>query len=729
MRTFPFYQQLDAMDCGATCLQMVSAFFGKKYSLSHLRQLCYTDREGVSLKAINQAAQQIGFDTMAVQMPYQAAQSSVASILAAPLPCVVHWEQNHFVVVYKANDKYIWVADPKVGKQKMRRQAFEKMCASDGLITALLLEPSSSFLNRLKEESEQARTGFSFLIPYLQPYRSLIFQLIVGLLIGSVFQLIFPFLTQAVVDIGIQNQDINFIYLILVAQLMLFLGKATVDVIQSWILLHIGTRINVSLIADFLKKLLKLPINFFDSKHIGDLLQRVDDHQRIEIFLTSATLRTIFSIFHILVFGIVLLLYHRGIFLIFLVAGIFYLLWIFLFLKKRRQIDLIRFEQMAAHQNALVEMIEGAQEIKLQGSAQRHRWAWASIQADLFRTSIRSLSIAQYQDKGASFINQTKDIFITFVAATAVIEGSMTLGMLLAVQFIVGQLSGPLQQLISFIRLTQDAKISMERLAEVHQHPQEEKERSTFLGELPKEASVVLKSVSFKYNQLSDWILKDIDLTIPYGKTTAIVGHSGSGKTSLLKLLLGFYEPLEGEIYLDEIPLQRLSKKTWRQHCGAVLQDSYVFADTIENNISESEEGIDIKRLQKAVQIANIQDFIQRLPLGLQTKLGANGNTISQGQRQRLLIARTVYKNPDYFFLDEATNALDAENELVIMNNMRACFEGKTAIVVAHRLSTVKNAHQIVVLDKGQIVEKGTHQELLKQAGPYYNLVKNQLEL
>ncbi len=727
--TFPFHPQLESMDCGAACLQMVAAYHGKQYSLATLRERCFVDREGVSVRGIAVAAESIGFDCAVFQMTYQSEDKTEAALMTVPLPCIVHWGKDHFVVVYKVNARWVWVADPKIGKRKLERAVFEAACLNDaGEMIAILLEKNVDF-DASYTESLNRTKGFSFLIPYIRPYRKLIVQLCIGLLVGSIFQLIFPFLTQALVDTGIQNRDIDFIYLILVAQLMIFAGRTTVDVIQSWILLHVGTRINVSLISDFLKKLLALPIKYFDQKHIGDLLQRVEDHQRVEIFLTSATLKTIFSVFHILVFGLVLLIYHRGIFLIFLISSILYLVWIFLFLQKRRQIDQIRFEQLAENQHAIIEMIEGAQEIKLQGSAQRHRWEWAGIQAQLFRTSVQALSITQYQDTGAGIINQVKDIFISFVAATAVINGQMTLGMLLAVQFIVGQLSGPLYQLVAFIRLAQDAKISLERLHEVHQQENEESEKDTLIKTIPSPADIQFSNVSFQYNSLGKPVLNDINIHIPHGKTTAIVGPSGSGKTTLVKLLLGFYQPTNGNIQLGNVPFASLSKKVWRKHCGAVMQDGFLFSDTIAKNISESESGIDTHRLQLAIQTANISDFIQELPLGLETKLGSKGNNLSQGQRQRLLIARTVYKNPDFIFFDEATNALDADNERIIMQNMTHFFENKTVVVVAHRLSTVKHAHQIIVLDQGQVVEIGNHQTLIAQQGAYYQLVKNQLEL
>ncbi len=728
-KRFPFYQQLDQMDCGPTCLRMIAQHYGKSYSLQSLRERCHIDREGVSMLGITEAAESIGMRTLVIKLAYDSDSEEVPAMVNVPLPCIAHWEQKHFVVVFKANKKYVWIADPGKGKIKMPRKEFEKGWISDagGKGIALLLEPSPDFYN---EEGEKVKkTGISFLFKYFRPYRRLIIQLMLGLLIGSLFQLAFPFLTQAIVDIGIENQDIGFIYLILIAQLMLFFSQTAVNFIQSWILLHIGTRINISILSDFLIKLMKLPIAFFDAKMIGDLLQRVYDHERIKNFLTTSTLITLFSFFNLLIFGIVLLIYNSYIFLIFLIASILYLVWISIFLKKRKVIDYQNFEQLSENRSALIELVQGMQEIKLQNSERRRRWQWMYIQARIFRVNIKALAISQYQDAGAGFITQLKDILISFIAAKAVIDGQMTLGMMLAVQYIIGQLNAPLQQMITFIRSLQDAEISLERLGEIHDKEDEEKIDEPKLEMIPNDPDIKFENVSFQYNKLSDMVLENIDLLIPKGKVTAIVGTSGSGKTTLVKLMLGFYMPTLGSIRVGSIALDNISKKLWRAKCGAVMQDGYIFSDTIANNISESEGVVDKAKLLKAVKTANIQEFVETLPLNYNTMIGARGNGLSQGQKQRLLIARAVYKNPDFLFFDEATNALDARNEKVIMQNMSEFFTGRTVVVVAHRLSTVKNADQIVVLEKGRIVERGNHSELVASKGAYFHLVKDQLEL
>ncbi len=715
------------MDCGPTCLRMIAKHYGKNFTLPFLREKCYLDRAGVSMRGISEAAEIIGLRTMAVEIPFKDIKDA-PSLFKAPLPAILHWNQNHFICIYKINNKFAWIADPASGKYKLRHQDLlnswlpEK--SKQGV--ALLLEPTSEFYKT--EQDLEGKKGFGFLFQYLRPHRKLIFQLFVGLLIGTIFQLIFPFLTQSLVDIGIDTKNLNFIYVVLAGQLMLFLGQTVVQIIQSWILLHISVRINVSLISDFLLKLMKLPFGFFDAKNTGDLLQRIGDHQRIEYFLTQSVLSILLSIINIIVFGIVLAIYSFPIFLIFLLSSIMYASWIFIFLKRRKEIDYKAFQQLSDNKDSIIEIIQGMPEIKLQGSQLKRRWKWASIQAKYFRTQMKSLAITQYQDAGAQSITHLKDIIITFLAATSVLNGSMTLGMMLAIQYIIGQLNGPLTQLIGFIRSAQDASISLERLSEIHNTDNEEKVDVQKINMVPQ-GDIHISSLSFQYTPISEEVLQDINLTIPSGKTTAIVGTSGSGKTTLIKLLLGLYEPTKGSIKIGPHPIGNIYSKIWRANCGVVMQDGYIFSDTIAKNIAESSDQVDFSRVLASASTARIIDFIESLPLGFNTMIGARGNGISQGQKQRLLIARAIYKDPEFLFFDEATNALDATNERSIMNNLNAFVKGKTAIIVAHRLSTVKHADQIIVLHKGQIVEVGSHKDLVKQKGNYYQLVKNQLEL
>ena len=727
MNHFPFYKQLDAMDCGPACLRMIAAYYGKYFPIQMLRERSYITREGVSLLGVSDAAESIGIRTKGVRISFEQLKTEV------PLPCIVHWKQKHFIVVYKIKKGHVRVSDPAIGKLQLTEKEFLKGWIStteDGKDQGLclLLEPSPDFYNQ--DDEKRDKQSFRFLFSYLRANRRFVVQLLLGLLFGSLLQLIFPFLTQQVVDFGINNQDIGFIYLILVAQLVLFISRMSVDFIRGWILLHLGTRVNISLISDFLIKLMKLPIGFFDSKLIGDLLQRIGDHRRIELFLTSATLNILFSFINLAIFGIVLAIYSLTIFWIYLAGSILYILWVYLFMKKRRELDYRRFKQLADNQSNLIQLFTGMQEIKLNNIEKQKRWEWENIQAKLFRVNVRSLSLNQYQQAGATFLNETKNIIITILTATAVISGEMTLGMMLAVQYILGQLNSPLDQMIGFFHKTQDARISLERLGEIHLKEDEEKDEEEKIFMLPDKRQLTINTLSFQYEgPHSPFVLKDLSFDIPGDKQTAIVGVSGSGKTTLIKLLLGFYPPVEGEIKVGGIHLKNYNTKFWRSICGVVMQDGFIFSDSISQNITMGDENVDRKRLHTAVKSANIQEMIESLPLGFNTKIGLNGHGLSQGQKQRILIARAIYKDPEYLFFDEATNALDAKNERVIMDNLKEVFIGKTVVVVAHRLSTVKNADQIIVLDKGKIVEKGSHDDLTKAKGHYYNLVKNQLEL
>lgn len=728
MKHFPHYIQYDAMDCGPTCLRMVVAFYGKCYSLEGLREKSFITREGVSMLGISEAAEKIGFRSICVQVGYEKLQE-------APLPCIIHWNQQHFVVVYKLNDKHVWVADPGAGKLKYTKEEFCNCWLSsrkneEDTGVALLLEPTPEFYTIEDEGDEVNRRGFSFLYSYLRPYRGLVGQLLLGLLLGSMIQLMLPFLTQSVVDFGINNQNLGFIYLVLIAQLMLSFSSSAVDFIRGWILLHLGTRINIALISDFLIKLMKMPISYFDSKMTGDILQRINDHKRIQDFLTGSSLSVIFSVFNIIIFGIVLLVYSGMIFLIFMGGSALYVAYVWLFMKKRAELDHKRFAQQSANQSTVVQLVNGMQEIKLSACEQQKRWEWERIQAKLFKVNIKSLALRQYQDSGAVLINQSKNLLITALVASLVVKGEMTLGMMLSVQYIIGQLNSPVNELIAFARDMQDARLSMDRLSEVRDKPDEEDPTRELLREIPEGKEIRLQNLNFKYDPLSEYpTLDDINLVIPPGKQTAIVGMSGSGKTTLVKLLLGFYPPASGDIFIGDTPLGSYSIREWRKRCGVVMQDGFIFSDSIAGNIAPGVEHIDKKRLRHAAEVANIHDFIEELPLAYNTKIGQEGHGLSQGQKQRILIARAVYKDPEFIFFDEATNALDANNERTIMNNLQTFFKGRTSVVVAHRLSTVRNAEQIIVIEQGRIAETGTHEALIALEGRYYKLVKNQLEL
>ncbi|MDD2562977.1 MAG: peptidase domain-containing ABC transporter [Salinivirgaceae bacterium] len=732
MSTFPVFKQHDAMDCGATCVKMVAKYYGKDFTLDTIRKLCYTVKDGVSLMSISDALENIGFKTIGGKITYE------KLIKEAPLPVILHWEGNHFVVLYKvekarlSNDYKITIADPQKGLITLSAEEFKAswigtVSKGEEKGIVLMMEPTNLFY--AMEEEKDSSTSLKFLYSYIKKYKRFFFQLILGLIIGSLIQLVFPFLTQAIVDKGIRNRDIGFIYIILLAQLALFLGRISVDFLRRWILLHISIRINLSLLSDFLIKLTKLPMSFFDTSHLGDILQRMNDHERVQRFLTTQTLNVLFSAFNLIIFSIVLLFYSYKIFLIFLIGSTVYVLWIFLFLDKRKKLDYKLFEHKAKSSSLTTQLIYGMQEIKLQNCEKRKRWEWEDTQANVFDVHILSLGLEQRQEAGNMIINEIKNILITVFAAIAVINNEMTLGMMLATQYIIGQLNSPIEQSIRLIQDYQDAKISLERINEIHSKSEENDDKQE--GDIVLQSNDIhVKDLTFQYEgPHSKKVLNNLNFTIPQGKVTAIVGASGSGKTTLIKLLLQYYNPVEGEIKVGGFDLDDFNSTWWRNQCGAVMQDGFIFSDSIARNIAVSGDEIDKDRLRYAVEMANIRDFIESLPLKYDMMIGNEGQNLSQGQKQRILIARSIYKNPKFLFFDEATNALDANNEKVIVENLQSFYEGKTVVVVAHRLSTVRNADLIIVLDDGQIVEEGTHALLTEKRGYYYELVKNQLEL
>lgn len=726
--SFPFVKQHDAMQCGISCMCMICRYYGKDISLRFLEQYCTPSREGVSLKSLADLCEFLKID-------YTAGKAGIDDLKECPLPCVLHWNQNHFVVLYKIDRKgtRFWIADPAKGKYKMSLEEFSSHWISTvsndvkkGI--AMFIKKTEEFENIDFDDFENRRS-FRFLWKYIFQYRRYFLQIILGLGLGCVLQLIMPFLTQWIVDIGINHKDIKFIWLVLLGELMIVAGRTATDFIRRWLLLHISMRINISIVSDFFIKLLKLPMSYFETKLLGDLLQRMGDHTRIQTFLTSQVLGIMFTILSFIVFGIVLFIYDIPIFLIFFVGCLVYSLWIARFLNKRKVLDYQMFEQQAVSHNRTYQFITNMPEIKLQDCERRRRWEWEDSQAELFGIQMKSMKLQQTQEAGSIFINEIKNILITVFSATAVINGQITLGAMLAIQYIVGQLNSPVEQLMQFVYSLQDVKISLERINEVHE-AEEEEDRGNRKRNFTQDKSIVFEHVDFKYDVHSlRKTLSDISFSIPEGKVTAIVGASGSGKTTLIKLMLGYYPALGGRISISGENIDSYDLKWWRRHCGVVMQDGVIFSESIARNIAVGDGEIDVERLENAARIACIHEYVMSLPLKYNTLIGLDGTGISQGQKQRILIARAVYKNPDFIFLDEATNSLDAENERHIVENLEKFYKGKTVVIVAHRLSTVRNADNIVVVRNGTIVESGSHDKLVSQRGAYFNLVKNQLEL
>lgn len=728
MKKFPSFIQTESKDCGPTCLKIIAKFYGKILNIQELRDYSETTRDGSNLLMLSGAAEKFGFRTIGVKR-------SVQQLDEVPLPCILHWNKYHYVVLHKIKKGIYYISDPAIGLIDYNQEEFLKFwignnaneTTKEGI--ALLLEPTPKFYKSEFETEDKKEFGFGLLFQYIFPYKSFIIQLIIGLLAGSLLELIFPFLTQSIVDVGIQNQNIHFIYLILFAQIFLFFGKTALELIRSWILLNLSARINISLISDFFIKLMNLPISFFDVRMTGDIMQRINDHHRIERILTTSSLNVLFSLINMFIMGGVLAYYNLKIFAVFFIGSFFYFLWVILFLKRREKLDYKRFAEVSQEQSKVIELINGMQEIKLHNAEKQKRWGWEYVQARLFKVSMKGLVLEQTQNIGSNFINEIKNIIIIFLSAKLVIDGQITLGMMLAISSIVGSLNGPIIQLINFIREGQDAKISLARLSEIHEKEDETQQSATQTHDIPKDSDIVIKDVTFKYIGSDVNVLDNLNLTIAANKVTAIVGTSGSGKTTLMKLLLKFYEPNSGEILVGKTPLKTIAQKTWRSHLGTVMQEGYIFNDTIANNIAIGVDIVDKERLVYAADVANIKDFIQDYPLSYNTKIGMEGVGMSTGQKQRLLIARAVYKNPEMLFFDEATSSLDANNEKEIMRKLDIFFKNKTVVVIAHRLSTVMNADQIVVLEKGKIVEIGNHQELVKLKGSYYELVRNQLQI
>lgn len=726
MSKFPFYRQQDSKDSGPTCLRIICKHFGKNFNIQTLREKAFATHEGTSINNLSDAAESLGLKTLVTELSLDRFFDN------AVFPCVIRWGDDHYIIVYKTTSTKIYVCDPKQGLVTFQLKEFAiqwnaKFPESERKVEALLIEATPAFYTR---PEQYRKANIAYYLNYFKPYKRHFTQVFFGMIATVILTVIFPFLTRAIIDRGVNLRDMEFINVILIAQVVLLISRSVIGHIQSWIFLYVESRINLVIVADFLIKLLNLPISYFNSKSLGDVMQRIGDHKRIESFISSGSLSTIVSMFNLLIFGIILYSYSVNIFLIFFISTLAYISWVLPFSRRRRLHDSASFSEQANDRNILYELFIGIKDIKLNNCEKKKRWKWERGQAQLYKAKIGRLSLDQIQQSGAFFISEAKNILITITAANLVIKGEITLGTMIAIQYILGQLNLPVGKFMTFLNSYHDAKISADRLLEIRT-AKSEHDIADKIKELPQDKSIRFKDVSFRYEgKKSEPVLDKINFTIPEGKITAIVGESGSGKTTLLKLLLRFFEPTSGEIKVgNRNNLSHYDLKMWRSNCGSVLQDSFLFNDTIENNIALSDEKCNKAEMIRASKVSNIDEYVETLRSGYSTPIGTNGRGISQGQKQRILIARAVYKNPHYIFFDEATNSLDNNNEKIIMENLRTFFNGKTVLIIAHRLNTVKDADQIIVMDKGRIVEIGTHSELVGSKLKYYNLFKNQLSL
>ncbi len=720
---FPLILQADTSDCGVASLAMIARYYGANVDYDALRQQCQVSRIGISMYTINVEAQKLGFETNAVQLSFDSLRTE------AQLPCIAFWNQEHFVVVRRITKRKVLVADPGKGLLAYSHTEFQKhWCCEGDEGFALLLNPVNI---KIGSTAQKKTPALRQLLQYAKSRKLDFAKTAALLLLASLLQLVIPFLTQAIVDKGVEQKNINLLIIILLAQGGLILGRTVADFGRQRITLKISAHINISMISDFIEKLLHLPIPFFETKNTADIIQRIFDFERIDDFITQYSMSFLFSVVSFVIFGVVLAVYSPKVLAIFLIGGILYFCWILLFVGRRRVLDNTRFDRMSRTQLNTIEIAEGASEIRLRDSQSYFKQKWRGAQEQVYDVNFKSLRLEQHSELGATAINESKNLLMTFAVASMVIGGQLTLGTMLAVQYIIGQMNSPLDQMVNFVNRWQDTKLSLERIADVTGKDDEnENEMIPTLESEPE--GIIVRNVSFAYNSApNDLVLNNINIHIPKGKITAIVGSSGSGKTTLLKLILQYYKPKQGNIFINDTRNGQLTTGNFRRLCGCVMQDGYIFSDTIARNIvmNEADESVDYERLESAAKAACIFDFIESLPIGFMTKIGMAGVELSKGQKQRLLIARAIYANPDYLFFDEATNSLDTVNEKLITDNLQSVYKGRTVLVIAHRLSTVRNADQIIVLEKGQVAEVGTHDELIERKGNYYNLILNQLEL
>lgn len=721
-----YTRQFDQMDCGPACIRMVASAFGKEYPLSYLRTLAHLTREGVSVAGIRDALREIGMESGTFELTLEQLRTR------CPLPAILHWEQNHFVVLYdvkrsrwRGRWKY-YVANPAYGKHAFSEESFAHFWLNGERGVAVAVDPTQAFYD--KKPVKEKHSFVRFARKYVWPFRWEMSQSAFGMLFGILLSLVTPFLTQAMVDDGIGLRDMGLIVSIMMAQIFIFVGTFSMGLISSWVSLYMTTRINIHILSDYLTKLLHLPMTFFETKSVGDYQQRLGDHGRLQSFVTYSTLQTFFSLvsapFYLAIIG----WYSPVILVAYLFLTGLSTAWMTYFFRRRKALDYEQFKISAENQNKQYELMSGITDIKLNAYEDYKLDEWRELQERQYRMSQKTLKLGQIQSTGFTVIGQLRNIFITCWIAAEVVDGNLTLGMMMSISTIIGQVNGPLSQLIGFLQQFQDAKISLERSEEVHLCKDEDSRLQTAV---PAAAplDIEVRHLTFSYTgRIGQPALEDVSFTIPAGRMTAIVGESGSGKTTLMKLLLKFYAPTGGDILLGGRPLADYTAKSMRQASGIVMQDNFIFSDTVRRNILLGEPE-DNARLARAVEMACLTDYVEKQPLGLETKVGSEGISVSGGEKQRMMIARAIYKDPQYLMLDEATSSLDAENERRITETLDRHFRGRTRIVIAHRLSTVKNADQIVVLRKGRVVECGTHAELVAQRGYYYELIQNQLEL
>ena len=725
---FPSYIQHNLKDCGPTCLKIISKYYKKNVQVSFLRKECQVYRDGASLANINAAAQKIGFETSIKKISWKDFKNQIKQ------PCIIHLRQNHYVVLYKISSKYVFISDPAIGRLKYNIEKFLKLWIDNttGLGIVLFLTPTQVFYSNQFQETEydlNEHSQFKTISSYLFQYKCYFIGIFISAIVVSALSILMPYLAQTVIDKGISSKNISLILLILIAQIMVVIGQASANIIRNKLSLKISTNVNIFITSDFLSKLMKLPISFFEEIFTGDVIQRIRDCDRIQGLFTSTIISMTVSILSITIYSVIIGSYNANIFLVFFLGSILYVIWISSFLKYRKKLDYLRFQEASISQNNIVEVMDAIYEIKLNNIEQKKIIEWEQNQQKLYQISQKRLDIAHLQEAGGIFIDQLKNVSMSFFAAYSVVEGSMTLGMMMALQYIIGQLNSPIIQLIQFIQSIQDSKIAMERIGEIHNEENEDEKSNDLMTNVPMDKDIKIKNVSFRYHGAKCNTLTDINFVIPFGKTTAIVGSSGSGKTTLLKLLLKFYLPTEGNIFLGDLSINNYNSAKLRKSFGVVMQNGYIFPNSIKDNISIHAEECDMNKIFNAAKIASIGTFINSLPKKYDSIIGYDGIGLSSGQRQRLLIARAIYKDASYIFLDEATNALDAKNEHDIVRNLKTYCKDRTLVVIAHRLSTVKNADQIIVLDAGKVVELGTHESLIKEKGVYYNLIKNQIEL